>query len=121
MQQVSNEQLELVTVVWQKVIGPIRNLVWQGKSIPRPTEVGNSAKIQHEAFEAARSATLNRVSFPLNSYWFPPRANLCKLYFDAGISMELSSTGLGLVVRDSSGNFLLGSKGNNYTKLHGSL
>ena len=66
----SNEQLELVTVVWQKVIGPIRNLVWQGKSIPRPTEVGNSAKIQHEAFEGARAATLNRISFPLNSHWF---------------------------------------------------
>ena len=47
----------------------------------------------------------NRISLAHNSYWFPPRSNLCKLNFDAGISMENSSTGWGMVARHSSGNF----------------
>ena len=98
-------QLGLLLVIWNQV-WMARNAAWLGKRVPPSIDAGKNAAQLFNAFCQEETPSVDATRMQRNLNWQPPPENWYKVNVDAAISTDLNITGLGVVVRDSSGMFM---------------
>ncbi|XP_042972892.1 uncharacterized protein LOC122304693 [Carya illinoinensis] len=108
--KLSREQLEVMAVVMRRIWLRRNGMVFDNKLVG-PNEVFNQAVQCLTDFQLAQVKQTSKIdsSVPINNkaiHWKPPMGDILKVNWDAAWKTKEDRSGIGVVIRDSSGEVL---------------